>query len=148
MHTYFAVADVARVQLHGFRAAPYFDRLTPGDALQTEEGEVHCVERETDRVYAFSSGPLARDVLMRGTGIGSGGLRVRRVVSAGSTPDCVLWNPWVNKSKAMADFDDGGWRNMVCIEPGLHVMPGHPPGRLVPGATATLTQIIAVDDRS
>ena len=148
LHTYFAVADVARMQLHGFRAAPYFDRLTPGDALQTEEGEVHCVERETDRVYAFSSGPLARDVLMRGTGIGSGGLRVRRVVSAGSTPDCVLWNPWVNKSKAMADFDDWGWRNMVCIEPGLHVMPGHPPGRLVPGATATLTQIIDVDDRS
>jgi hypothetical protein len=30
-------------------------------------------------------------------------------------PDCVLWNAWVDKAKAMGDMDDEGYREYVCI---------------------------------
>ena len=30
----------------------------------------------------------------------------------------VVWNPWEQKAKEMADFDDDGWRHMVCVEAG------------------------------
>jgi len=34
-------------------------------------------------------------------------------------PDVVFWNPWVEKAKAMSDFNDEGYKNMVCVEPGF-----------------------------
>ena len=33
--------------------------------------------------------------------------------------DTVLWNPYVDKSKRMGDFDDNEWQQMVCVEPGI-----------------------------
>lgn len=34
-------------------------------------------------------------------------------------PDAVVWNPWVEKAKAMADFGDDEYREMVCVEPAV-----------------------------
>jgi glucose-6-phosphate 1-epimerase len=28
----------------------------------------------------------------------------------------VVWNPWIEKAKAMADFGDDEWPTMLCIE--------------------------------
>ena len=30
----------------------------------------------------------------------------------------VVWNPWEQKAKEMADFDDDGWQHMLCVEAG------------------------------
>ena len=30
----------------------------------------------------------------------------------------VVWNPWVEKAAAMGDFDDLGYKEMVCVEAG------------------------------
>lgn len=35
----------------------------------------------------------------------------------------VVWNPWVEKAKEMADFDDDGYKEMICVEPGKVVVP-------------------------
>ena len=33
--------------------------------------------------------------------------------------DVVVWNPWVDKAKGMADFSpDSAYKNMVCVEAG------------------------------
>ena len=28
----------------------------------------------------------------------------------------MVWNPWIAKAKAMADFGDDEWPGMVCVE--------------------------------
>jgi glucose-6-phosphate 1-epimerase len=41
----------------------------------------------------------------------------RRIVVAKRNSDAtVVWNPWVAKSKAMADFGDDEWPGMICVE--------------------------------
>ena len=40
------------------------------------------------------------------------------VIKRNGFNDCVLWNPWIDKSKKMSDFDDNEYKNMICIEPG------------------------------
>ena len=30
----------------------------------------------------------------------------------------VVWNPWETKAQQMSDFDDLGYREMVCVEAG------------------------------
>lgn len=30
----------------------------------------------------------------------------------------VLWNPWIENAQKMSDFDDEGYKNMICVEPG------------------------------
>ncbi len=46
---------------------------------------------------------------------GNGTVEVRKT----NFPDAVVWNPWVDKSKSMADFGDGEYKQMLCIEPAL-----------------------------
>ena len=37
-------------------------------------------------------------------------------VSKDSSANTVVWNPWVDKAAAMADFGDEEWPGMVCVE--------------------------------
>jgi glucose-6-phosphate 1-epimerase len=43
------------------------------------------------------------------------GERVIRIRKDGSDAT-VVWNPWIEKSKAMSDFGDEEWTETVCVE--------------------------------
>ena len=64
-------------------------------------------------------------------------------VSAEIAADVVVWNPHVNKAKAMGDFDDDGWTAMACVEPG--VLAADRPG-IAPNGSLVLSQTIAPED--
>jgi D-hexose-6-phosphate mutarotase len=108
LHTYFAMSDINSIQVGGLRGVDYRDALD-GHRLKTEAADVIRFAGEVDRIYLNTAHPVEiLDVAWR---------RVIRVEKSGST-STVIWNPWIAKSKAMADFGDEEYLYMVCVESG------------------------------
>lgn len=58
-------------------------------------------------------------------------------------PDTVVWNPWIEKSQGMADFEPKtGYQQMICIEPG-HV---HDFISLAPGKKWNAYQLLCKEE--
>jgi len=122
LHTYLAVGDVREVSISGLDQASYLDKVDGQQKVQ--DGDIRIVS-ETDRVYDHATAVVVTDPVL--------GRRLR-ITSEGAA-NTVVWNPWVAKAAAMADFGDDEWPGMLCIESG-NVL-----GRAVsvdPGHTATL----------
>ncbi|KAF8068431.1 BETAC-AD [Scenedesmus sp. PABB004] len=100
LHTYFAVPDITSVVVEGLDGVAFTDSLA-GGARHTQAGPVGF-DREVDRIYL-----AAPDGAMRVVDRGSGA-----VVEVHKTafPDAVVWNPWVDKAAAMADFGDDEYK--------------------------------------
>ena len=65
------------------------------------------------------------------------------MVSKDGSRDTVVWNPWVAKAKAMADFGDEEWPGMICVETcnvGGNVV------EVAPGGSAAMTARIGVQN--
>ncbi|RKO86504.1 hypothetical protein BDK51DRAFT_29457, partial [Blyttiomyces helicus] len=101
----------------------FIDKVTDnGATLHVESRESVTVAGEVDRVYRDVSADV---ISLAGSGIGAGVVLVKKGFS-----DVVVWNPWVDKAKAMADFGDeeptgdipaplsrpSQYKNMICIE--------------------------------
>lgn len=106
LHTYFMIGDIHRTTVTGLSGATYLDQLDPA-ALKTQDASPIAFTAETDRVYLntpttclIHDQALGRQIHISKTGSGT----------------TVVWNPWINKSKAMVDFGDDEWPGMLCIE--------------------------------
>lgn len=106
LHTYLAVGDVRQVSIEGLAGTSYLNTVgTP--ITQTEGAEPIRITAETDRIYKNTrSTCVVRDPVWQ---------RQLVVQKTGSNAT-VLWNPWIAKAKAMADFGDEEWPSMLCIE--------------------------------
>lgn len=106
LHTYLAVGDISQVRVDGLDGVAYLDTV-PGASprLRVQEGPVRFTG-ETDRLYDHSGEVVVDDPAW--------GRRLR-VAKQGSATT-VVWNPWVAKAAAMADFGDEEWTSMLCIE--------------------------------
>ncbi len=104
LHSYFAVGDVRQISVTGLEGATYLSKVEGG--VKTQDGPIAIVG-ETDRVYMNNDATceLHDPVMNR-----------RIIVSKKNARSTVVWNPWVNKSKAMPDFGDDEWPGMICIE--------------------------------
>lgn len=128
MHTYLAVGDIRGATITGLEGSAYNDRLGPG---RTEAaGAPLRIEGETDRVYQQPGTVVLQD---------PAGRRTLSVAATGSA-DAVVWNPWIAKAKAMGDFGDHEWPEMVCVET-ANVLDNAV--ALQPGEAATMTAVIA-----
>lgn len=58
-------------------------------------------------------------------------------------PDVVLWNPWADKAKALADMGDEEFRHMVCVEPAVA---GSGAVEVAPGGSVLVGQRLTVSD--
>jgi glucose-6-phosphate 1-epimerase len=130
LHTYFRVADINRVSVDGLAGCNYIDKVD-GCRIKRQEGLISFCG-EVDRVYLDAPGDCVIDdaALGRRIHVGKNGSRTT-----------VVWNPWANRSKGMADFPDEGYRTMVCVEAtnaesDVYSVP--------PGGEHTLSQVIAV----
>jgi glucose-6-phosphate 1-epimerase len=130
IHTYFALDDVNDHTLLGLNKVSYIDQLD--DSKQKiQNGEVVITEH-TDRVYLTSQD----NVTLLNT--------KQQVDIVGVGHDSiVVWNPWQDVAKNMGDFDDNGYKNMICVE-----MANTQGLVLAPNSQYTLTQKINARDKS
>jgi glucose-6-phosphate 1-epimerase len=119
LHTYFGVGDVRQVRVVGLSGVRYVDK-TDNFKVKTQGGHVH-ITAETDRVYVDTPGAVTVEDPVK---------QRRITVAKEHSRDTVVWNPWVAKAKAMADYGDEEWPGMVCVETcnvgrdAVTVMPG------------------------
>ncbi|ANP74665.1 D-hexose-6-phosphate mutarotase [Cryobacterium arcticum] len=104
LHTYLAVADIRQTEVAGLEGTPFTDRLT---GPRPAESTPVRFDAETDRIYLNT--PATTTVTDASTG------RVITVAKQGSA-STVVWNPWIDKAAAMADFGDTEYTGMVCVE--------------------------------
>ena len=106
LHTYLRVGDAERASIAGLEAATYLDK-TDGFKRKTLGAAPLLLTDETDRVFLDTRGPyvVTDPVLGR-----------RLTVEKTGSASTVVWNPWRDKSAAMADLGAGQWRSMLCVE--------------------------------
>ncbi|CAL5397650.1 unnamed protein product [Camellia sinensis] len=105
-HTYLSVSDISEVRIEGLETLDYLDNLCQRKRF-TEQGDAITFESEVDRVYLSSPNVIAvldherkRTYVIRKEGL----------------PDVVVWNPWEKKAKAMLDFGDDEYKQMLCVD--------------------------------
>jgi glucose-6-phosphate 1-epimerase len=105
LHAYFRVGHIEQARLQGLNAVRYLDK-TDLNRKKTQHGPIAIVS-ETDRVYLNTAATVELEDLS---------LRRRIDVAKENSSTTVVWNPWVEKAKALSDFGDAEWMQMVCIE--------------------------------
>ncbi|KAL2203902.1 aldose 1-epimerase [Sarocladium strictum] len=111
LHTYFKIKDISSIEIKGLEDSSYLDKVD-GMATKTQSSTV-AITGETDRIYTPTKGPKYPIIVSDGSGN-----TLYRIVRD-NLDDVVVWNPWVNKSAGMADFEPkDGWKNMICVEAG------------------------------
>ncbi|CAL5011348.1 unnamed protein product [Urochloa decumbens] len=106
-HTYFFVSDISEVRVEGLETMDYLDNLKAKERF-TEQGDAIVFESEVDKVYLSAPSKIA---------IIDHEKKKTFVVTKEGLPDAVVWNPWDKKAKAMQDFGDAEYKNMLCVEP-------------------------------
>jgi len=106
LHTYFKVGDINQVSISGLEQSAYLDNLE-GLSRNPATGEAITFAGEVDRIYDQMSGAITitdtcfdRTITIEAEGSGS----------------AIVWNPWVDKARAMADFAEHEYQHMVCVE--------------------------------
>ena len=105
LHTYLSVTDVRQVRVEGLDGRDYLDKVD-AQTRKAQSGPIQ-ITGETDRVYLDT--PDAVTVHDPAAGR-------RLVIEKTGSATTVVWNPWVNKAKAMPDFGDDEWPKMLCVE--------------------------------
>ena len=106
LHTYFQVSDCRNISIQGLEKNTYLDKPS-NFQRQPASGKPITIDSEVDRIY--------EDVQSSVTLLDPSWNRSITLTSEGSA-SAVVWNPWVEKSKAMSDFGDDEYINMICIE--------------------------------
>lgn len=106
LHTYLFVGDVRSASVTGLENTSFLDKVDSGQRKQ-EGTEPIRFAGETDRVYLDTTTTcIVEDPTL-----------ARRIaVEKSGSATTVVWNPWIAKAKAMADFGDDEWPAMLCIE--------------------------------
>jgi len=103
LHSYFPITDLGKTAIAGLDGQFYHDKLT-GQSATWPTG--FRVDQEIDRIVLDRGEPLR---LNRGDG------HITRIKRQGSR-SVVVWNPWVEKSKSLSNFNDDDYQQMLCLE--------------------------------
>jgi glucose-6-phosphate 1-epimerase len=106
LHTYLRVGSIDQVAIIGdLEQCGYYDQLTRLDSRPTSE-PIRFTQ-ETDRIYYGQAPHISINDTSKGRAI---------ELQAEGSEATVVWNPWTEKSKRMADFGDSEYQQMCCVE--------------------------------
>lgn len=138
LHTYFSLPSIQEVGFSGYHGLQYADKTRQNNLFEHEEEQPFLIGEEVDRVYISSNETPIPDITILHTSSNTPIMTIQKSAhiesqfsSFQSHPcDCVLWNPWIEKSRALNDMDDDGYLSFVCVEPGVvaeyvTIPPGH-----------------------
>jgi glucose-6-phosphate 1-epimerase len=125
-HSYFAVSDVRNVSVTGLAQTEFIDKVD-GATRKRLGTEPLTFSGETDRVFLNTR---------TATVLHDPGMKRQIGIEKTGSASTVVWNPWLTKAKAMADFGDEEWSGMLCIET---ANADENAIALAPGATHTMT---------
>ena len=131
LHTYLGVSDVRNVELTGLAGASYDDKVSGARGSVQGQDALRFVG-ETDRVYESSARVSVLDAARKR----------KLVIDKTCSATTVVWNPWLDKAKRMADFGDDEWPGMLCVEAGNT---GSHRVTLTPESRHTTTTIISAE---
>lgn len=105
LHSYFAVSDVRQARVEGVEGLQYIETLADWEQCQ-QQGAL-AFAGETDRIYL--------DVPQKLSIVDPHWAR-RIILTCSGSRSAVIWNPWTERAKELADMADDGWQRMLCIE--------------------------------
>ncbi|WP_236237597.1 D-hexose-6-phosphate mutarotase [Pseudomonas faucium] len=105
LHSYFAVSDVRQARVEGVEGLSYIETLA--DWEQRQQQGALAFAGETDRIYLDTPPTLS---------IVDPHWNRRITLASSGSRSAVIWNPWTERAKELADMADDGWQRMLCIE--------------------------------
>lgn len=106
LHTYFAISDISSVHIEGLESRSYLDKVQHFKRCDPSRQPI-AVQQEVDRIYEGTA-PLIKLVDPQWQ---------RQIeITAQNSASTVVWNPWIEKARLMADFADDEYHSMICIE--------------------------------
>jgi len=125
IHSYFAVADINDTALLGLEDCAYIDKLSN---VTKHQNTPVVLTQAADRVYLDENNTLTLQTPKRSL-----------IITGQGYDSVVVWNPWQEGAKAMADFDDDGYQTMMCVE-----MANTQGLTLPPGKCHTISQMVNI----
>lgn len=120
LHSYFAVSDVRQARVEGVDGLGYIETLAGWEQRQQQGAQMFA--GETDRIYLNTPQTLS---------IVDPHWNRRITLASSGSRSAVIWNPWTERAKELADMADDGWQRMLCIETAnvwddlVELKPGH-----------------------
>ncbi|OJJ40948.1 hypothetical protein ASPWEDRAFT_102907 [Aspergillus wentii DTO 134E9] len=112
MHTYLKIDDITKIRVKNLESKTYVDKVRNASTF-TEESSALPITQETDRVYQ------ALDPKVPIVVASSDDDQAIFSITREALNDVVVWNPWIEKAKGMADFGpDEAYQKMICVEAG------------------------------
>ena len=102
LHTYFNVSDIRMVSVGGLEGCGF-----AGVPTGSPQVKPITFESYTDRFFIDTEA----DCVIDDPGFGR---RIR--ISKTHSHNTVVWNPWIEKARAMKDFWDDEYLTMICVE--------------------------------
>jgi len=124
LHNYFLVGNVEEVGVKGLEECEYLDKLIEFEKFKDDNQKI-IVRGEVDRIYFPPLVRLNKDNEGVRVCLEEDGEMVVELTAWTNqphnhlNPQMVIWNPWIDKSRGMADMGDEEYKHMICMEPGI-----------------------------
>lgn len=105
LHTYFRVSHINQASVVGLSGVSFHDILS--GQKETDAAHAVAIGSEVDRVYIGAPDALK---------IADAGASTALLVRKSGFEDAVVWSPWVDKARALADLGDDDYRSFLCLE--------------------------------